>query len=332
MILLTYGTRPEWIKLKPLIDKMVSEDIKFKTLFTGQHKDLVSSNADYNFNMVDVSKNRLDNIINNCTNLPDEFFGGITHVLVQGDTSSALGLALTAFHRQIKVIHLEAGLRTYDYLNPYPEEMNRQLIGRISDINLCPTIDNHDNLKNEKVFGESYVVGNTGLDNLLSYKDKVTYDDIVLITLHRRENHDKIESWFNEINKLAWEYPNIKFVLPIHPNPNVIKHKNLLTNVDVCNPLNHSDLLELLIKVKLVITDSGGLQEECSFLNKKCLVCRETTERPESINFTTFMVKNPKSLKELFDKHIYEYEVNYDSPFGDGYASEKIINVLKNIL
>jgi UDP-N-acetylglucosamine 2-epimerase (non-hydrolysing) len=332
MILLTYGTRPEWIKLKPLIDKMVSEDIKFKTLFTGQHKDLVSSNADYNFNMVDVSKNRLDNIINNCTNLPDEFFDGITHVLVQGDTSSALGLALTAFHRQIKVIHLEAGLRTYDYLNPYPEEMNRQLIGRISDINLCPTIDNHDNLKNEKVFGESYVVGNTGLDNLLSYKDKVTYDDIVLITLHRRENHDKIESWFNEINKLAWEYPNIKFVLPIHPNPNVIKHKNLLTNVDVCNPLNHSDLLELLIKVKLVITDSGGLQEECSFLNKKCLVCRETTERPESINFTTFMVKNPKSLKELFDKHIYEYEVNYDSPFGDGYASEKIINVLKNIL
>jgi UDP-N-acetylglucosamine 2-epimerase (non-hydrolysing) len=332
MILLTYGTRPEWIKLKPLIDKMVSEDIKFKTLFTGQHKDLVSSNADYNFNMVDVSKNRLDNIINNCTNLPDEFFNGITHVLVQGDTSSALGLALTAFHRQIKVIHLEAGLRTYDYLNPYPEEMNRQLIGRISDINLCPTIDNHDNLKNEKVFGESYVVGNTGLDNLLSYKDKVTYDDIVLITLHRRENHDKIESWFNEINKLAWEYPNIKFVLPIHPNPNVIKHKNLLTNVDVCNPLNHSDLLELLIKVKLVITDSGGLQEECSFLNKKCLVCRETTERPESINFTTFMVKNPKSLKELFDKHIYEYEVNYDSPFGDGYASEKIINVLKNIL
>ena len=332
MILLTYGTRPEWIKLKPLIDKMVSEDIKFKTLFTGQHKDLVSSNADYNFNMVDISKNRLDNIINNCTNLPDEFFNGITHVLVQGDTSSALGLALTAFHRQIKVIHLEAGLRTYDYLNPYPEEMNRQLIGRISDINLCPTIDNHDNLKNEKVFGESYVVGNTGLDNLLSYKDKVTYDDIVLITLHRRENHDKIESWFNEINKLAWEYPNIKFVLPIHPNPNVIKHKNLLTNVDVCNPLNHSDLLELLIKVKLVITDSGGLQEECSFLNKKCLVCRETTERPESINFTTFMVKNPKSLKELFDKHIYEYEVNYNSPFGDGYASEKIINVLKNIL
>ena len=105
-----------------------------------------------------------------------------------------------------------------------------------------------------------------------------------------------------------------------------------MTNVDVCNPLNHSDLLELLIKVKLVITDSGGLQEECSFLNKKCLVCRETTERPESINFTTFMVKNPKSLKELFDKHIYEYEVNYDSPFGDGYASEKIINVLKNIL
>lgn len=332
MILLTYGTRPEWIKLKPLIDKMVTEGIPFKTLFTGQHKDLVRDKADYNFNMVDISNNRLDNIINNCTNLPDEFFEGITHVLVQGDTSSALGLALTAFHRQIKVIHLEAGLRTYDYLNPYPEEMNRQLIGRISDINLCPTVENLNNLKNEKVSGDSYVVGNTGLDNLLTYKDKITYDNIVLITLHRRENHDKIEHWFNEIDKLASEYPEIKFILPIHPNPNVIKHKHLLNNVDICEPLNHSDLLELLVKSKLIITDSGGLQEECSFLNKKCLVCRETTERPESIGFTSFIVKTPNNLKELFNKHIYDYNVNYLSPFGDGYASDKIIRILKDVL
>lgn len=329
MILLTYGTRPEWIKIKPLMNKMVNENIPFKTLFTGQHKDLVSNNADYNFNMVDVSENRLDNIINNCTNLPSEFFNGITHVLVQGDTSSALGLALAAFHRQIKIIHLEAGLRTYDYSNPYPEEMNRQLIGRVSDINLCPTTHNLENLKNEKVMGKSYVVGNTGLDNLLQYKGKVTYDDIVLITLHRRENHDKIEMWFDEINKLALEYPDIKFILPIHPNPNVRKYKNLLTNIEVCEPLPHSDLLELLIKCKLVITDSGGLQEECSFLNKKCLVCRETTERPESIGFTTFMIKKPKDLNEAFGQHIYTYNVDYISPFGDGFASDKIIKIFK---
>jgi UDP-N-acetylglucosamine 2-epimerase (non-hydrolysing) len=332
MILLTYGTRPEWIKIKPLISEMNNEGIKFKTLFTGQHKDLVTNNADYNLTMLDKSKNRLDNIINNCTDLPNEVFEGITHILVQGDTSSALGLALAAFHRQIKIIHLEAGLRTYDYSNPYPEEINRQLIARISDINLCPTEENLKNLINEKVMGESYVVGNTGLDNLIGYKEKLVYDNIVLITLHRRENHDKIDKWFTEIDKLALEYPNIKFVLPIHPNPNVIKHKNLLTNVKIIEPLKHEDLLDLLVKCKLVITDSGGLQEECSFLNKKCLVCRETTERPESIGLTTFMVKKIEDLNMLFNEHIYNYEVNTYSPFGDGNASKKIIKIFKSYI
>jgi UDP-N-acetylglucosamine 2-epimerase (non-hydrolysing) len=332
MILLTYGTRPEWIKIKPLISEMNNEGIKFKTLFTGQHKDLVTNNADYNLTMLDKSKNRLDNIINNCTDLPNEVFEGITHILVQGDTSSALGLALAAFHRQIKIIHLEAGLRTYDYSNPYPEEINRQLIARISDINLCPTEENLKNLINEKVMGESYVVGNTGLDNLIGYKEKLVYDNIVLITLHRRENHDKIDKWFTEIDKLALEYPNIKFVLPIHPNPNVIKHKNLLTNVKIIEPLKHEDLLDLLVKCKLVITDSGGLQEECSFLNKKCLVCRETTERPESIGLTTFMVKKIEDLNMLFNEHIHNYEVNTYSPFGDGNASKKIIKIFKSYI
>jgi UDP-N-acetylglucosamine 2-epimerase len=328
MILISYGTRPEWIKIKPLISEMKKHGIKFKTLFTGQHKDLVENLADFNLTMLDNSTNRLDNIINNCTNLPDEWFNGINYVLVQGDTSTALGLALAAFHRQIKIIHLEAGLRTYDYSNPYPEEMNRQIISRMSDINLCPTTYNLNNLKNEKVMGKSYVVGNTGLDNLLEYKDEVTYEDIVLITLHRRENHDKIELWFNELNKLAVQYPKIKFILPIHPNPNVIKYKNLLANIEVCEPLKHTELLKLLIKCKLVITDSGGLQEECSFLNKKCLVCRETTERPESIGLTTFMVKSPIKLINLFSEHIYNYNVEVESPFGDGKSSEKICNVL----
>lgn len=328
MILISYGTRPEWIKIKPLISEMKKRDIKFKTLFTGQHKDLVENLADFNLTMLDNSTNRLDNIINNCTNLPDEWFNGINYVLVQGDTSTALGLALAAFHRQIKIIHLEAGLRTYDYSNPYPEEMNRQIISRMSDINLCPTTYNLNNLKNEKVMGKSYVVGNTGLDNLLEYKDEVTYEDIVLITLHRRENHNKIELWFNELNKLAVQYPKIKFILPIHPNPNVIKYKNLLANIEVCEPLKHAELLKLLIKCKLVITDSGGLQEECSFLNKKCLVCRETTERPESIGLTTFMVKSPIELINLFSEHIYNYNVEVESPFGDGKSSEKICNVL----
>jgi UDP-N-acetylglucosamine 2-epimerase (non-hydrolysing) len=328
MILVAYGTRPEWIKIKPLIYEFKKNNIPYKTIFTGQHKDLVTNVADYNLNMVEISENRLDNIINNCTNLPDSLFIGITHVLVQGDTSSALGLALTAFNRKIKVIHLEAGLRTYNYDNPYPEEINRQLIGRISDINLCPTEYNLKNLINEKVMGESCVVGNTGLDNLLEYKENTTYDNIVLITLHRRENHDKIDKWFTEIDRLAWEHPNIKFILPIHPNPNVTKHKHILSNVKIIEPLTHKELLDLLVKCKLVITDSGGLQEECSFLNKKCLVCRQTTERPESIGVTTFMVEDIDKLNNMFNEHIYNYEVNTSSPFGDGFASKKIIEVL----
>jgi UDP-N-acetylglucosamine 2-epimerase (non-hydrolysing) len=333
MILVVYGTRPEFIKIKPLIDEMKLNKLNFKVLFTGQHKDIAPKNSDFNLKMFDYEGNRLDSILKNCLNIPNEYFQDVTHILVQGDTTTALGLSIAAFHRNIKVIHLEAGLRTYDNNNPYPEEANRQLISRISDINLCPTNGNADNLRSEGIVSDKiYVVGNTGLDNLLEYKNKLSYIDMVLVTLHRRENHDKIHEWFNEINKLAILNSKIKFILPIHPNPNVLKHKELLTNVEIINSLSHEELLEILIKCKLVITDSGGLQEECSFLNKKCLVCRETTERPESINYTTFIVKSPYHLIEIFNKHIENFEVKYDSPFGDGYSSKKICEILKNKL
>jgi UDP-N-acetylglucosamine 2-epimerase len=340
MILLVYGTRPEWIKIKPLIDEMVKQNIPFKTLFTGQHKDLVKNDADFNLNKIQTnnkytgfdSENRLDNILNECTSLPDECFEDITYVLVQGDTTSALGVALAAFNRKIKIIHLEAGLRTYDYNNPYPEEMNRQMISRISDIHLCPTLNNLTNLENELVNGNIYVVGNTALDNILKYKEKCEYTDKVLVTLHRRENHDKIDLWFKVINELAIENPKIEFILPIHPNPNVQKYKNMLTNVTICEALPHDELLDLLVKTKLVITDSGGLQEECSFLDKKCLVCREITERPESIDLSTFMVNSPDNLKKIFYKHIKSFKIEIESPYGDGYASIKICEILKKLM
>lgn len=330
MILVVYGTRPEYIKVKPLIDELKLEKIPFKTLFTGQHKDIAPENADYNFSMVELSENRLDSILKNCLSIPHEYFSGITHVLVQGDTTSALGLAITAFHKKIKIIHLEAGLRTYDFENPYPEEMNRQLISRIASINLCPTTKNYANLEHENINGSSYVVGNTVLDNLLEYKNEITYEDVVLITLHRRENHDKIERWFKSINDLSLKYPKLKFILPIHPNPNVIKHKGLLANIEVVDPLSHSELLKILVKCKLVITDSGGIQEESSFFNKKTLVCRETTERTESVGLTSFLVDSPENLGLLFDMHISNYEVRCECPYGDGTASKKIIKIIKN--
>lgn len=329
MILIVYGTRPEYIKVKPLMIEMEKQGIKYKTLFTGQHKDIVKETASFNLDMKYYGENRLDNIIQNCMNLPDEWFEGITQVLVQGDTTSVTGLALAAMHRKISVIHLEAGLRTYDYENPFPEENNRRIVSTIAKIHLCPTELNKTNLENEMILGNIHVVGNTVLDNLLPYKKKCEYTNKVLVTLHRRENHDLIEEWFSEINNLSLIYPDLEFILPIHPNPNVQKYKHLLTNVKVIEPLQHEELLELLVKTKMVITDSGGLQEECSFFNKKCLVCREITERPESINLTSFMVKKPEHLKDKFDYEIKNYETNFESPYGDGTSAKKIIKILK---
>lgn len=262
-------------------------------------------------------------------NLPDSWFEGIDYILVQGDTSSVLGLALSAFHRKIKVIHLEAGLRTYDKQNPYPEETNRRIVSAIADIHLCPTELSANNLKNEKVEGNIYVVGNTVLDNLLKYKTECEYLNKVLITMHRRENHENLDEWFSEINNLAKEHPNLEFIIPLHPNPNVQKFKYLLTNLTIIEPLSHEELMKLLVKTKIVITDSGGLQEECSFFNKKCLVCRKITERPESVGLTSFMVDTPKNLKEIFTLKINDYITNIESPYGNGDSSIKICDILE---
>lgn len=332
MILISYGTRPEYIKILPIINEMDKNGMKYKTIFTGQHQDIVSHNSDFKLPHIKEENNRLDSIIKNCLNIPENYFEGINSILVQGDTTSVVGLSLAALHRKIKVIHLEAGLRTYDYENPYPEENNRRIVSTIASIHLCPTKYNAKNLKNEKILGQIYVVGNTVLDSIKEYKKKCEYTNKILVTLHRRENHNKIEKWFNEINILAKENPELEFILPIHPNPNVIKHKEILTNVKVINPLSHDELIKILIKTKLVITDSGGIQEECSFLNKKCLVCRKTTERPESINVTSFMVKSYDKLKNIFYNHINDFELNTKSPYGDGKSSKKIIKIFKENL
>lgn len=335
MILFTYGCRPEELKIKPLIKKMKEYNIPFKTLFTGQHKDIANDNADYVFQMnYVINNNRLDSILGNILCQTDIFDWDkeITHVLVQGDTSSALAVALSAFNHGKKIIHLEAGLRTNDLRNPFPEEANRQLISRIADIHLCPTKESLMNLKSENIHSNIFVVGNTSLDNLIDYKNKCSYDNIILVTLHRRENHNRMDQWFKKINEIAGKYKNYKFILPIHPNPNVIRHKELLTNVDVINSLDHKDLLDILIKTKLVITDSGGIQEECSFFNKKCLVCRKTTERPEALNKSSFLIKNPDDLLLSFEEHLSSYNINYNSPFGDGYASAKIISIFKSYI
>lgn len=325
MILFCFGTRPEWLKIKPVIGKL-SKD-RYKLLFTGQHPDLLDDvEVDYIIN-ISESEHRLDQLLADClTQFPK---GDFDSVLVQGDTASALGCALAAFNRGLYIYYLEAGLRSSDLKNPYPEEGYRQMIARISNLNFAPTEISKQNLIDEKVHGETVVTGNTVLDNLLDYKEKCVYENKVLVTLHRRENHHWISEWFTEIEKLAKEHPDLEFILPIHPNPNVKKHRSILNKVVVVEPLTHHNLLELMAKCKLVITDSGGLQEEGAFFNKKVIVCRKTTERPEAIDTGHLhLCESPKKLSELFGTLIKDYYIDSSCPYGDGNSAEKVISYL----
>ena len=323
MILLCFGTRPEWLKIKPLIDKL--DD--YKLLFTGQHPDLLENiKVDYQIT-IGKNPNRLNQLISDCLlQFPK---GDFDSVLVQGDTASAFACAIAAFNKKKKIYYLEAGLRSYNLNHPYPEEGYRQMIARLADINFCPTELSKENLINEKVKGKCHVVGNTVLDNLLSFKEECEYTNKVLVTLHRRENHEWMDQWFNEVNSLAKRNPDLEFILPIHPNPNVQKHKHLLTSVNVVEPLSHPELLDVLVKCKLVISDSGGLQEEGSFFNKKVIVCRKTTERPEAIETGHLhLCSSPDELGDKFNELIDNYHINANCPYGDGLSSEKILNIL----
>ena len=329
MILITYGTRPEYIKIKPLINEMLKQNVPFKTLFTGQHKDLVIDKATYNVYMVNNTNNRLDNIINNCTMLPDEWFNDIKYILVQGDTTSVLGLSLSAFNRKIKVIHLEAGLRTYDNNNPYPEELNRSCISKIATIHFCPTSINYDNLKREHVFGNINIVGNTSIDAILPYKDKVTTGGGCLITLHRRENQSSMTQWLLALNQLAIKHHPMVFTFIAHPNFKIDNQQDI-KNLYVITAVPHDKMLDLLVKTDIIISDSGGIQEESSFLHKPVIVCRKETERQEAIGTTSFMCSEPEYLPEVFEfvqstklKPFHE-----KCPFGDGHAAEKIVKIL----
>ncbi len=229
MILFCFGTRPEWLKIKPIINKM--DKSQYKLLFTGQHTDLLKNiNVDYSIH-IGESENRLDQLIADCLlQFPN---GDFNYVMVQGDTASAFACAVAAFNRGIKIYSLEAGLRSYNLKHPYPEEAYRQMIARISDVCFAPTQISANNLINEKVNGKVIITGNTVLDNLVEFKNNCEYGDIVLVTMHRRENHHCMQEWFSYINDLASEYTNLKFILPIHPNPNVQKHKHILTNIEI---------------------------------------------------------------------------------------------------
>jgi len=332
MILLTFGTRPEWIKIKPLVKVFKKNRYPYRVLFTGQHSTLIPSDAEKNIHVsVSISDgaNRLDSIVKSLMDKQKIWDrNDISKVLVQGDTTSAFALALAAFHRRIPVIHLEAGLRTYDLDNPYPEEFNRQAISRLARIHLCPTNLSSQNLFNEGIKDGVHVTGNTVLDNL---KDIVpTHSNIVPITMHRRENHHIMDLWFKQFEQLADKYTDLEFVFPMHPNPKVQKHKNLLNKVKVIDPLDYDSFIKLLAKSRLIISDSGGIQEESSFFKKRSIVCRKTTERIEGLGVFFELCRHPEDLPDLFEQAISKKPIESDvlCPFGDGNSSNKIYNIL----
>jgi UDP-N-acetylglucosamine 2-epimerase (non-hydrolysing) len=328
-LLVCFGTRPEYIKVKSILDNY---SLPLKVCFTGQHQHLLTGikNIDYNLGPIKaLTLCRLNDIMIHVLRRFD-IFEDIDAVLVQGDTTTACAIALSAFHNKIPIIHLEAGLRTYVSTDPYPEEFNRRTIGTTASLHLCPTENNKQNLKLEKIKGEIHVVGNTGLDTLDPVGISMT--NLVLVTMHRRENHKNMALWFREIDRFAQDHPELDFQCPLHPNPMVQKHRNLLTAVKVIEPLPHAQFTDLLKKARFVISDSGGIQEECSFYNKKIIVCRRTTERPESLGTHSVLCDAPEHLYNLTREINDCPEINAPCPYGDGRAIERIIPILTNFM
>lgn len=332
-VLICIGTRPEWLKVKPLLPH-----INHKLLFTGQHtgelRDLMDeARFDFDLGGEVLDGERLGTIIRQCLKGFPEC--GYDSVLVQGDTASAFACALAAFHRQKKIYHLEAGLRSFDLKNPFPEEGYRQMISRITDVHFCPTKLASTNLIEEDLGNQQldniHVVGNTILDNIVNIKHHTCYQPQVLVTMHRRENHADIKEWFHMINILATEHPEIRFVFPMHPNPEIQHQKDILFNVEVIDPLPHNKLVNFMKDCMTIITDSGGLQEEGAFLSKKVLVCRKETERPEGITSGhTIMCQNPSALKKNFPEVLSNYQIYEPCPYGDGRSSEKIAKIIND--
>jgi len=347
MFLIAFGTRPEFNKLKPIVEKMEEMKIPYRLVCTGQHKELLSSDSipyerlTENFHTRSYkSENRLDSIVESTIwhsfGLFDSEYSKhnkIEYVIVQGDTTSAFAFALCAFHRKIPVIHIEAGMRS-DNVNPYPEEFNRRAISAIASYHFCPTDIERTNLVVEGIRGTKYVVGNSGLDNIVDIKGKTSYQDKVIITMHRRENQSRIVEWFEALEALAIENPEYEFIFPMHPSPKIQEHKYIFEYVKVVEPMNHDDFVDLLKDVSCVITDSGGVQEESTFLGKKVFCCRkvEDSERKED-ELTTF-VREPYELLDLFsvEKNKFHLYKNYHCPYGEGNTAQKICEILEKMV
>jgi UDP-N-acetylglucosamine 2-epimerase (non-hydrolysing) len=358
-----FGTRPEAIKLAPVIHALLADtSIDLYVLHTGQHEEMATSVLDW-FQIEPNHQMNLSKSKRTLNSLSAELIGLCGAVLadekpdvliVQGDTSSALFCALGAFHEQISVAHVEAGLRTHDIHRPFPEELNRVLIGRIASLHFPPTEISRANLVAEGINDSNIVVtGNTVVDALLWTIDKLKNRPIpatfqsfdfnaknILVTAHRRESWDGgIAQIFDAVYQLALDFPDVHFWLPLHANPLVkesLSDKILKSrNVHILGPVDYPDLVWILSKCEFAITDSGGIQEESIALNKPVLVTRSETDRPEGVDAgLAFLVGSGKSLiiesATKWLKDDLPKRASNESIYGDGLAAQRIVQAIKN--
>ena len=363
-IISVFGTRPEAIKMAPLIQKLNEDkDIESILCVTAQHREMLDQvlelfqlMPDYDLNIMKADQT-ISMITANVMNGMEEIIKKERPdlVLVHGDTSTTFAGALAAFYEKVPVGHVEAGLRTYDMYSPFPEEMNRVLTDHLASIYFAPTKNNKDNLLKENIpESEIYITGNTVVDALLQVanKDYIFTENIlrdlnfekkkvILLTCHRRENlGENMESIFGAIRKIAGEREDLEVVYPVHLNPRVKTMANKilggLGNVHLISPLSYEPFVHLMSRSYLIITDSGGLQEEAPSLGKPVLVVRKETERPEAIEAGTVKLAGVtedsiyKMTKSLLDQPAeYEKMAQAVNPYGDGRASERIIKAIK---
>ena len=362
-VMAVFGTRPEAIKMAPLV-KTLKADPYFdvKVCVTAQHRemldqvlDLFEIEPEYDLNIMKKGQT-LSMITSAVIEGLDKVFEKEMPdiVLVHGDTTTSFAAALSAFYHQIPVGHVEAGLRTFDKYSPYPEEMNRQMTGRLTDIHFSPTERNKKNLLAENVADKKiYITGNTVIDALLDVAGReYTFDKelgkvlssgkrIIAVTCHRRENlGEYMANIFSALADIAKEYKDVEIVYPVHLNPQVKdaaeKYLGGLNNVHLIAPLSYQPFTKLLQASYLVVTDSGGIQEEAPALGKPVLVVRKETERPEAVEAGTVKLSGVErkdiynDIKELLDdKNCYDKMANAVNPYGDGKASLRIAEALK---
>jgi len=363
-IMTVFGTRPEAIKMAPLVKKLQEEPTIDSILcVTAQHREMLDQVLslfelvpDYDLNIMKPNQTIsmiTANVLKGMESVLQKEQPDM--ILVHGDTSTTFVAALAAFYQQIKVGHVEAGLRTYDKYSPYPEEMNRVLTGHLADLHFAPTQRNVDNLLRENIEKEKIVVtGNTVIDALLQVADKpYEFEDetlrkldfdkkrIITVTCHRRENlGENMVNIFKAIRAIADEFADVEVVYPVHMNPKVRETANMVfgnsEKVHLIEPLQYQPFVNLMAKSYLLITDSGGMQEEAPSLGKPVLVVRKETERPEAIEAGTVKLAGVSQdtiyslAKELLqNKEAYDRMAQSNNPYGDGKACKRIVDALK---